>query len=78
MYCYVKFDPTTVAATYPGDYGLNKFESTLPEDASKQVTAFLAYWFLLRRFFLYVFLCKNFDTPLWPHLTPGDRDLKNI
>lgn len=33
-----------------GDYDLNKRESSLPEDASTQRTAFLANWFLRRKF----------------------------
>jgi hypothetical protein len=32
----------------------------------------------VEKIFLYVFLCQNFDPPLWPHLTPGDRDLKKV
>lgn len=29
----------------PGDHDLNKFKSTLPENAATQVRAFLAKWF---------------------------------
>uniref|UniRef100_K1PFM7 Uncharacterized protein n=1 Tax=Magallana gigas TaxID=29159 RepID=K1PFM7_MAGGI len=71
MYSYVKFDPPIVAAPYPRDHGLNKFESKLPEDTSKQVTAFLAYWFLLRRFFSMYSYVKNFDPILAPPYPRG-------
>uniref|UniRef100_K1RID9 Uncharacterized protein n=1 Tax=Magallana gigas TaxID=29159 RepID=K1RID9_MAGGI len=63
MYSFVKLDPSTVASPYPRDHGLDKFESTLPEDASKQVTAFLAYWFLLRRFF-FMYSYVKISTPI--------------
>ena len=56
----------------PGEHDLNKLKSTLTENVSTQVTAFLANQ-LQRRFLnlFYIFLCKN----LTPHcaltLPPG-------
>lgn len=54
----------------PGDHGMNelKYLIHVPEDASMQVLAFLATWFLR----------KKFDSPWWPHLLPpppGDHVL---
>lgn len=46
----------------PRDHDVNRCEYTLPEDALIWVTAFLADWFLRRRFFkifLNIFICKN-------------------
>lgn len=42
----------------PGDNDLNKIEFILPEDASTQIIAFLANWFLKKRFIkilIYIF-----------------------
>jgi len=49
------------------DNDLNKLESTLSEDASTQVSAFLAKWFLRRRFL------KNINNI---SLNPNDLPLK--
>lgn len=39
-----------VTHSIPGDHDLNKHENTVPEDASKQVIAFLAKWFFRKGF----------------------------
>lgn len=51
MHSHVKNDPPPIVALpTPGDHDFNKFESTLPGNASKLVSAFLSKWFLRRRF----------------------------
>ena len=46
----LNFDPPLWPHPIPGDHDFHNFESTLPEDASTQVSTFLAEWFLRRRF----------------------------
>lgn len=49
VYICVKVWPCNVASSYLGDHCLNKVESIVPKDASTQVSAFLAKWFISGR-----------------------------
>ena len=42
IYSLVKFDPSLWPHPPPSDHDLNNIESTIPKDASTQITAFLA------------------------------------
>ena len=46
----LNFDPPLWPHPTPGDHDFHNFESTLPRDASTQVSTFLADKFLRRRF----------------------------
>lgn len=63
----------------PRNYDLNKFKFTLHGNVSKQVSAFLATWFM-RRFLkdvLFVILCKT-SSPIVAHTIPRYNDLNNL
>lgn len=61
----------------PGDHKLNKPESTVPEDASSQVTVFLVNWFSRRflKMFFYSFLCTHLTPSPVTHPTPWEHSL---
>lgn len=51
-----------IRPTLPRDNNLNKLEYTFSCETSTKVTAFLARWFFLVKYFngfLYIFLCTN-------------------
>lgn len=65
----------------PWDHDLNRLESKLPEDASIQVKASLATWFLRRRFkniFIFKILSKKFNPPLWSRPYPGEHEFNKL
>lgn len=64
-----------LTTSYPGDYSLNKLESTIPKDSSKHISAFLAILLLKKMFFkinsIHSYIIK-LDSLLWPHpITKG-------
>lgn len=75
IYSYVKIWPPVAAPTSPGDHGLNTLESTLHEDASAWVTAFLVYQFqrkgLTKIYSMFSYV--KIRSPLWPHPAPEDH-----
>ena len=64
----------------PRDHDFHNFESTLPEDASTQVSAFLADYFLRRRILkIYsIYSYVKLRPPIVPHPTPRDHDFHNF
>lgn len=52
---------------------LSLIESTLPDNASTQFTAFFGQMFNEKKIFLHIFICKiSMILTLWPHPTTGD------
>lgn len=64
--------PQLFVPPYSRDHDLNKPKSTLPKNASTQVTAFLTDWFSEKIFF-YIFLRINSTPHCGPALPPGIR-----
>lgn len=68
---YAKFRPKLSLHSIPVDQGFNKSKSTLPKDATTQVTAFMGFKKIFKDFFLK--RESKFDTPIWPHPVPRDH-----
>lgn len=66
-YSYVKIWPPL------GGNDFLNFESTLPKDASTQVTYFLAYWLLRKKISLYIYIYIYMYIFLHNNLTPHPR-----
>lgn len=65
---YAKFRPKLSLHSIPGDQDFNKSKSTLPKDATTQVTAFMGFKKIYKDFFLK----RENSTPQYgPTLSPG-------
>lgn len=68
---YAKFRPKLSLHSIPVDQGFNQSKSTLPKDATTQVTAVMGFKKIFKDFFLK--RENKFDTPIWPHPVPRDH-----